>query len=91
MEHVVANQLRMARKNFHEEVWSEWVERSRKRHTPDLWDRAWSLFLTKSRSADAEREHLLTHRRRNEFWYAARFALPWPLGPDKPAAHAESP
>lgn len=85
MDHVVANQLRMARKNFHGEVWSEWVERCRPRHPADLWDRAWSLFLARRSSAEDERKYLLTRRTRDELWYAAKFALPWPTDPSDTA------
>ncbi|NQT38416.1 MAG: hypothetical protein HQ581_13045, partial [Planctomycetes bacterium] len=51
IEHLVANQLRMARKSFTHSVWSEWVDRCRRRHSlrltdhPEgLWARVWQLF-----------------------------------------------
>jgi glycosyltransferase involved in cell wall biosynthesis len=48
VEHVLVNQLRLARKNFTQAVWAEWVDRCRLRHPgrlvdhPEgLWARAW--------------------------------------------------
>ncbi|HVA47139.1 MAG TPA: glycosyltransferase [Pirellulales bacterium] len=85
MEHLLANQLRMARKNFTDATWSDWVERCRSRHVgrlPDhpegLWTLAWEVFQADRRSADHERAMLLGHRHHDEFWYAERFGLEWP-------------
>lgn len=84
-EHVVVNQLRMARKHFTLAVWSEWVERCRQRHAarlsdhPEgLWARVWELFQAERGSVDQERSYLHGHRVRDEFWYAERFGLDWP-------------
>lgn len=84
-EHVVANQLRMARKQFTPAVWSEWVDRCRQRcagrlsdHPEGLWARAWTLFEEHRASAEAERAYLHARRQRDEFWFAERFGLNWP-------------
>ncbi|HUY88538.1 MAG TPA: glycosyltransferase [Pirellulales bacterium] len=85
MEHLLANQLRMARKNFTEATWSDWVDRCRARHVgriadhPEgLWALAWESFQADRASVEHERTMLLGHRRRDEFWYAERFGLEWP-------------
>ncbi|HUY88541.1 MAG TPA: galactosyltransferase-related protein, partial [Pirellulales bacterium] len=85
MEHLLANQLRMARKNFTEATWSDWVDRCRARHVgriadhPEgLWALAWELFQAGRASVEHERTMLLGHRRHDEFWYAERFGLEWP-------------
>ena len=58
-EQLIANQLRMARKNFTQTTWEAWVEQCRKRHAeslPDhpegLWAHAWQIF---SRAGGAPR------------------------------------
>ncbi|MGI8979507.1 MAG: glycosyltransferase [Pirellulaceae bacterium] len=85
VEHIVVNQLRMARKHFTFSVWSEWVERCRERYTGSLsehpeglWARAWELFQSDRVSVEQERSYLMARRVRDEFWYAQRFALDWP-------------
>jgi hypothetical protein len=85
IEHVVANQLRMARKNFTQSVWAEWLEHCRLRHPgplsdhPEgLWARAWQVFEAQRASVEAERGLIQAHRVRDEFWYADRFGLEWP-------------
>lgn len=92
-EHVVANQLRMARKHFTLATWSEWVDRCRQRnphraseHPEGLWALAWEVFLADRRSIEQERAYLLGHRTRDEFWYAERFGLEWPRLGTTPAA-----
>ena len=79
MEHIVANQLRMARKNFTDAVWEEWLERFRSRQPDWLWDLAWRAFEERRESVERERSYLLANRVRDEFWYAERFGLPWPV------------
>jgi glycosyltransferase involved in cell wall biosynthesis len=85
VEHVLVNQLRLARKNFTQAVWAEWVDRCRLRNPgglPDypegLWARAWEVFEADRASADQERALLLGRRPRDEFWFAERFGLAWP-------------
>ncbi len=85
LEHFVANQLRMARKNFTQGVWNEWVDRCRQRHSgrlaehPEgLWARIWQVFQELRPSVEEERAHLAGQRVRDEFWYAERFGLRWP-------------
>jgi len=84
-EDFVANQLRMARKNFTHGTWSDWVDRCRLRHSgrlPDypegLWARVWHLFEEDRLSVEQERSYLMARRERDEFWYAGRFGLAWP-------------
>ncbi len=79
MEHIVANQLRMARKNFTDAVWEEWLARFRGRQPDWLWEIAWRAFEERRASVERERSYLLAHRVYDEFWYAERFGLPWPV------------
>ena len=81
----VANQLRMARKNFTDSIWSRWVEMARVRYaegTDDvpegIWTRAWTLFEHDRASVEEERSYLLGKRVHDEFWYARKFGLKWP-------------
>jgi len=76
---VPVNQLRTARKNFTDPVWDEWVGRFRARESPEGWEGIWRRFAKGRRSAEKEREYLLANRKRDEYWYAARFGLNWPL------------
>ena len=85
VEHVVANQLRMARKHLGHTAWSEWLDRCRQRHTgrladhPEgLWARAWQVFEADRASVEQERSVLHARRVRDEFWFAERFGLDWP-------------
>lgn len=87
-EHVLANQLRMARKNLGDVTWGDWFERARARHEPNLWAGGLALFEVFRPSIEAERDHLLARRSRDEHWYARRFDLAWP--PDDPAATPNS-
>jgi len=84
-DHLVVNQLRMARKNFTQSVWSEWLERCRQRsprglhdHPEGFWARAWELFQEHSASVESERAYFHARREHDEFWYAERFGLTWP-------------
>jgi len=84
-EDFVANQLRMARKNFTHGTWSDWVDRCRLRHSgrladyPEgLWARVWHLFEEGRLGVEQERSYLMARRSRDEFWYAGRFGLTWP-------------
>ena len=88
MEHVLINQLRMARKNFTDSVWAEWLEGWRQRHSrrwggywEGLWAHAWLLFNDDRPSVEQERSYLHAQRSRDEFWYAERFGLSWPRLP----------
>jgi GT2 family glycosyltransferase len=78
-EHVQLNRLRMARKNFGDPVWSDWLDRFRARFNPDAWDRAWALFQEDRESVERERDYLMESRTRDEFRYALEYGLPWPL------------
>ena len=84
-EHLLANQIRLARKNFTHSAWEAWVERRREQHAealPDhpegLWAHAWQVFESRRASVEEERSYLMARRVRDEFWYAERFGLPWP-------------
>jgi GT2 family glycosyltransferase/NifU-like protein involved in Fe-S cluster formation len=90
MEHLLANQLRMARKNFTEPVWQEWLERWRSRNPSALCEAAWMLFEVRRESVEREREYLLANRVHDEFCYAERFQLPWPVRPRVPAVTSQA-
>ena len=83
-EQTVADQLRLAYKNFSTSVFDEWVAAARTRHQnaadggAGRWAHAWSLFMTQRVSALEERRALSTSRRHDELWFARRFALSWP-------------
>ncbi|MBL8812383.1 MAG: glycosyltransferase, partial [Planctomycetaceae bacterium] len=85
VEHIAVNQLRMARKNFTDGVWSSWLTACRERHQgalpehPEgLWARIWELFLERRESVEHERSYLLARRKHDEFWFAEKFGLSWP-------------
>lgn len=75
---VPVNQLRAARKNLSDPVWNAWLERFRSEHSPEDWVRIWRRFRKRRRSLEKERRYLFRHRKRDEYWYAARFGLSWP-------------
>lgn len=87
VEHVMANQLRMAYKNLSPSVWQDWVGGCRGRaasdvlpeHPEGVWAQAWRLFDQARSSADPERRSLHGRREHDEFWYARRFGLSWPM------------
>lgn len=79
---VLFNKLRMARKNFTERVWEEWVDHCREREPADVWRLAWETFDANRETIEDEREYLMARRRHDEFWYADRFGLSWPRRPD---------
>jgi GT2 family glycosyltransferase len=85
VEHVVANQLRMARKHFTHSVWEAWLTAKRQStqgqtdsHPEGVWARAWHHFQADRATAEQERSYLQGHRVHDEFWYAQRFGLAWP-------------
>ncbi|MBI4583275.1 MAG: glycosyltransferase [Planctomycetes bacterium] len=73
------NRLRMARKNFTDQVWEEWVRGFKAHHSAELWEIAWRRFTEKRASVEREREFLLRRRVHDEFWYAGYFGLSWPV------------
>lgn len=95
IERLTVNQLRMARKNFTQGVWGDWLIRAQRRsprelpdHPEGFWAYVWELFLEHEASAESERAYIHARRTRDEFWYAERFGLNWPKlvpGP-KPSA-----
>jgi hypothetical protein len=85
LENLMANQLRLAYKNFAPGVWADWLDSCRRRHPerlvdhPEgLWAHVWKIFEADRPSADRERSYLQSQRVRDEFWYADRFGLRWP-------------
>jgi len=78
-ERVVANQLRLARKHFGDAVWHDWLRRCRARHRELSWSGVWGRFERDRAGLERERAALLAARVRDEFWYAERFDLWWPL------------
>jgi glycosyltransferase involved in cell wall biosynthesis len=77
-ESVLLNKLRMARKNFTEPVWREWLKLRRSSAPRKVWRSAWELFRKGRKSVERERNYLLANRVHDEFWYARRFGLDWP-------------
>jgi glycosyltransferase involved in cell wall biosynthesis len=84
--HFLVNQLRMARKGFTHGVWAVWLEDCRQRsseqladHPEGLWADAWDIFESGQSSVEQERSYLHARRTRDEFWYAKKFHLAWPL------------
>jgi glycosyltransferase involved in cell wall biosynthesis len=84
-EDLISNQLRMARKNLTQSVWSQWVGEARQRltgslpgHPEGVWALAWQMFQENRASVEQERSYLHARRTRDEFWYAERFGLSWP-------------
>ncbi len=77
-EHVFANQLRMARKNFGEDAWKVWVGRYQKQPDSPFWQSAWKVYTEESASVELEHEYLMAHRTHDEFWHANEFNLAWP-------------
>jgi hypothetical protein len=83
-EHLLVNQLRMARKHFTDPTWLNWLDRFSARHPADLWETVWSQYLDGHESLERERAYLMANRIRDEFWYAAAFAMTWPdRGPEQ--------
>jgi len=85
LEHVLMNKLRMARKNFTQSVWVDWLAGCRESnqgpltgHPEGLWAHVWQLFEQDRASIEQERSYVQAHRERDEFRYAERFDLPWP-------------
>ena len=92
IEHVVVNHLRMARKNFTDAVWAQWLDgycdqkfRTMCDNPRHVWNLARVLFAGGRRSLEQERRCLQKHRLQDEFRYAAKFGLVWP-GKQKMAA-----
>lgn len=77
-ETVIANQMRMGRKNFADSTWEEWQERARGRIDTETWERSRRIYLERAASAEREGEDLRGRRKRDEVWYAERFGLDWP-------------
>ncbi|MEI8379568.1 MAG: glycosyltransferase [Planctomycetota bacterium] len=84
-EELLANRLRMARKNFTHATWEAWVADCRSKnsqsledHPEGLWTRAWQIFESRRDSVEQERAYLMSRRVRDEIWYASRFGLEWP-------------
>ena len=85
VEHVLVNKMRMARKNFTQAVWAQWMAACREEnsgplagHPEGLWAHAWQLLQAGGPGLQQERSYLHARRTRDEFWYAERFGLTWP-------------
>ena len=94
-EHILSNQLRMARKVFSDPVWFDWLDRYSARQPGALWEAGWNQFLAGNESLERERAYLMANRRRDEFWFARTFGLGWPLmpyqaGPTRPSGPESS-
>jgi hypothetical protein len=73
-----ANRLRMARKNFGDSTWEDWLDRFRRRHDESLTEGALAVFESRRQSVEEERDYLIQHRQHDEFWFAEHFNLRWP-------------
>jgi GT2 family glycosyltransferase len=78
-EHVLFNQIRMARKNFGDDAWNDWADRFRTKCAPELWRNAWQLYDGSRESVEQARDFVMGRRTRDEYRYAAEFGLVWPL------------
>jgi glycosyltransferase involved in cell wall biosynthesis len=85
VEHLLVNQLRVARKIFSPSVWSDWVERCRKRVSdgfPDcherFWAHVWHLFTEDLAAVEQQRSYLQGRLEYDAFWFASKFGLSWP-------------
>jgi len=85
VEHLIFNQLRMARKCLSPSLWSDWLERCRKRVSesfPDsqegLWAYAWRLFTDDLPNLEQQRRDLQGRLEYDAFWFATKFGLSWP-------------
>lgn len=78
---LLANKLRTGCKIFGAALWPHWLDRVRSGTSPDIWQEAWLLFQDGRGSAERERAFLQGERVHDEFSYAARFGLPWPVRP----------
>lgn len=85
-EHLLCNQLRMARKIFSDPVWFDWLNRHSMRHPAALWHAGWQQYLSGNESLERERAYLMANRRHDEFWYARTFGQGWPRTPFQPWA-----
>jgi glycosyltransferase involved in cell wall biosynthesis len=77
-ESVLVNKIRMARKNFSDPVFADWVAYTRSVELDPVWERTWHLYSQGLATVDREREYLMARRVRDEFDYAERFGLDWP-------------
>lgn len=73
-----ANRLRMARKNFSDPTWDDWLSRFRERIGESLFETSWDCFERRRPSVEREREYLLGNRAWSEFDFAEHFRLDWP-------------
>ena len=73
--HQLLNQCRMARKNFTDPIWENWLQRNRRRYVEPVWDSAMALFEESRASVERERDYLMKTRKHDEFWYAEEFGL----------------
>jgi GT2 family glycosyltransferase len=79
VEHVVFNNLRMARKNFGDRAWEDWFRRAAPSASCAEWEKACALFQADRESIERQRDDLLSRRPRDEYWYARTFEMAWPL------------
>ena len=80
VEHVVFNNLRMARKNLGDRAWEDWFQRANaSADAIGNWNKALALFEANRESIECERHDLLTRRCRDEYWFAHTFEMAWPL------------
>jgi hypothetical protein len=81
MEHIIANELRMAYKVLSPPLWRAWLDEFRRRQSVEQWHRAWDIFTVHRGTAEVERVYLYQHQKIDIVSYARRFGLSWPLPP----------
>ncbi|MBV09288.1 MAG: hypothetical protein CMN21_08735, partial [Rubinisphaera sp.] len=76
--HILANELRFARKHFEDRAWKQWLNARRSSMPVNAWQAGWDLFETNLTSIEAEKNSLQSRRVHDEYWYAKQFGLNWP-------------
>ncbi|TWT62897.1 glycosyltransferase [Rubinisphaera italica] len=76
--HILANELRFARKHFEDRAWKQWLNARRSSMPVNAWQAGWDLFETNLASIETEMNSLQSRRVHDEYWYAEQFGLNWP-------------
>ncbi|WP_339749254.1 galactosyltransferase-related protein [uncultured Rubinisphaera sp.] len=76
--HILANELRFARKHFEDRAWKQWLNARRSSMPVNAWQAGWDLYETNLASIEAQKKSLQSRRVHDEYWYAEQFGLNWP-------------
>lgn len=79
-EHVLANKMRMARKCYSEQSYTEWIDYSKAHTSESVWITAQELYNQHLDSVEREKAYIQSQQVRSEFDYSERFGLDWPQG-----------